>query len=248
MFVHHPGVFMSTAAEAKNIDDPASKQSAGGIPWPRGWSLADLQQHLGGIPAERIRLVPPPGYATEEDVIEIEAHEDRLYELEDGVLVEKPMGWYEAILATLISTKIGIYLETQDLGQVLGADGSLKILPGKVKIPDVSFISWQRFPKKRLGRRPIPALVPDLVVEVFSETNTQDEMNDKLKKYFQAGVQLVWYVDPESRTAKAYTSPTSATEVAEDGTLDGGEVLPGFQLSLGWLFQRADRQAPSQGE
>ncbi len=43
-------------------------------PFPAIWSLADLQEHLGGIPAERIRMFPPPGYATEEDVIVIEAH------------------------------------------------------------------------------------------------------------------------------------------------------------------------------
>ena len=65
-----------------------------------------MQQHLGGIPAERIRLVPAPGYATEQDLLDIADHEDRLYELEDGVLVEKAMGWQEAVLATWISRRL----------------------------------------------------------------------------------------------------------------------------------------------
>jgi Uma2 family endonuclease len=236
---------MSTTSNSNRASEPLAEPLTAQHPWPSDWSLADLQRHLGDIPAERIRLVPPPGYATEEDLIEIAAHEDRLYELEDGVLVEKPMGWYEAILATLISTRIGIYLETHDLGQVLGADGSLKILPRKIKIPDVSFISWERFPKERLRRRPVPALVPDLVVEVLSETNTKNEMDDKLAKYFQAGVRLLWYVDPESRSAKAYTGPGDVTDISEDGSLDGGNVLPDFEISLRWLFERADRQGPS---
>ncbi len=231
---------MSLTTESKDVLEAAPQQLA--CRWPSDWSLADLQRHLGGIPAERIRLVPPPGYATEEDVLEIEAREDRLYELEDGVLVEKPMGWYEAIVALLIGTKLNVYLETNELGQVLGADGSVKILPGKVKIPDVSFISWKRFPKERLKRRPIPALVPDLVVEVLSETNTKQEMDNKLAKYFQAGVSLVWYVDPETRSARTYTNATSVTEIPPDGMLTGGDVLPGFELSLHWLFERADRQ------
>ena len=213
-------------------------------PFPADWSLADLQNRLGGIPLERIRLVPPPGCATEEDVLEIEAREDRLYELEDGILVEKPMGWYESLLGVLIATAITKYLDDHRLGKVLGADGSLNILPGMVKIPDVSFISWDRWPKQPLPRRPIPALVPDLAVEVLSETNTEKEMDDKLLKYFQAGVRLVWYVYPETHTAKAFTSPTLATESDENGVLDGGDVLPGFQLSLRELFERADQQAP----
>jgi len=228
----------------------ASEIAARTLPrdWASDWSLADLQQHLGGIPAERIRLVPAPGCATEQDLLDIADHEDRLYELEDGVLVEKAMGWQDAVLAAWISAEIGAYLKTHDLGQVMGADGPLKILPGKVKLPDVSFIGWSRFPKQRLGRRPIPALVPDLVVEVLSDTNTKREMERKLKQYFQAGVRLVWYIDPKTRSARAFTSPTAVTEIDEDGSLDGGQVLPGFRLSLRGLFERADRQGPGSGE
>jgi Uma2 family endonuclease len=155
------------------------------------------------------------------------------------------MGWQEAILATWISSKIAAYLESHDLGQVLGADGPLKILPGIVKLPDVSFIGWHRFPKHRLGRRPIPALVPDLAVEVLSESNTTAEMERKLKQYFEAGVTLVWYIDPETRSARVYAGPTDVTVVDQNGLLDGGPVLPGFQLSLRELFARADRQGPS---
>ncbi len=210
---------------------------------PTQWTMADLQAHLGGIPANRIRLYPPPGYATEADVLEIEDREDRLCELEDGILVEKPMGWYESILAILVAYKISSYLEDYDLGQVLGADGSLKILPRTIKIPDVSFVSWARFPKERLGRRPIPELIPDLVVEVLSDPNTKKEMAMKLDRYFKAGVKLVWYIDPESRSATAFTSPNEFVHVEESGELDGGDVLPGFGLTLTWLFERADRQS-----
>ncbi|MCB9875120.1 MAG: Uma2 family endonuclease [Planctomycetaceae bacterium] len=213
---------------------------------PVYWTIADLQAHLGDITAERIRLFPPPGYATEADVLEIEDREDRLCELEDGILVEKPMGWYESMLALLVARKIGNYLDDHDLGQVLGADGSLKILPGVVKIPDVSFVSWGRFPKERLGRRPIPELIPDLVVEVLSDTNTKKEMAMKLDRYFKAGVRLVWYIDPETRTANAFTSPGETVFVEKDGLLEGGAVLPGFSLSLAWLFERADRQSGPQ--
>jgi Uma2 family endonuclease len=216
--------------------------------WPSDWSLADLQHHLGGIPAERIRLVPAPGYATVGDLVAIADREDRLYELEDGVLVEKPMGWQEAILATLISAEIVAYLKTHDLGQVLGADGPLEILPGKIKLPDVAYIGWHRFPKQRLGRRPVPALVPDLAVEVLSETNTRAEMDRKLQQYFEAGVSLVWYIGPQSRSARVFTSPSDVTEFDELGLLNGGQVLPGFQLSLQSLFKRADRQGPPPGE
>jgi len=228
---------MATATPTSTIELQAD--------FPSNWSLADLQEHLGGVPLSRIRMFPPPGFATEEDVLQIVAHEDRLCELEDGILVEKPMGWYESMLACFIITEINLYLRSNDLGKVLGSDGTVKILPRTIKIPDVSFISWERWPKERLPRRPIPALVPDLVVEVLSETNTVKEMDDKLKKYLQANVRLVWYIDPESRTARSFSSPTDVTAIDKNGFLDGGEVLPGFKLSLQELFAHADRQGPA---
>ena len=64
-------------------------------------TLADLHQRLGGVPLERIRCQPPPGTATEADVLLRPNGEKRLFELVDGVLVEKPMGLHEARLAAV---------------------------------------------------------------------------------------------------------------------------------------------------
>ena len=90
---------------------------------PGNWRLSDLQERLGNVPAERIRVYPPPGFVTVEDVLRIEAEEGVLCELQDGILVEKPKGWYESNLAILISAEIIIYLKSHDIGKVLGADG-----------------------------------------------------------------------------------------------------------------------------
>jgi len=209
---------------------------------PVNWNLADLKNRIGEIPPERIRLSPPLGCATEDDVLRVEEEEGLYCELELGVLVEKPMGWYESVLAAIIIGKLNQYLEANPLGLVTGEGGQLKILPGVIKIPDAAFISWSRFPKEKVPRRPIPAIIPDLAVEVLSGTNTRSEMARKLERYFESGVRLVWYVDPPSRTASVYTSPTAMATIAKDGCLDGGDILPGFRLSLEELFQRADQR------
>jgi hypothetical protein len=67
-------------------------------------TLADLRQRLGGIPLERIGFHPAPGTATEQDVVEVEARENRLCELVDGTLVEKAMGFEESRLAAELFT------------------------------------------------------------------------------------------------------------------------------------------------
>src|SRR4051812_6165097 len=92
-------------------------------PSPPAENLAELVEQLGDIPLERNRLRPAPGTATETDVIAaLDGPRKRLCELVDGVLVEKPMGTPEAILATILSHLLWDYLEENDLGVVAGAD------------------------------------------------------------------------------------------------------------------------------
>ena len=142
-------------------------------------TLADLRKRLGGVALERIWFHPAPGTATEKDVIEAEERENRLCELVDGTLVEKAMGFEEARLAGRLIYLVSAYLEQNDLGICVGADGMLRIAPGLVRIPDMSFITWDRLPGRKSPREPIPDLAPDLAVEVPSEGNTKPEMARK---------------------------------------------------------------------
>ena len=104
--------------------------------------------------------------------------------------------------------------------------------------PTFSFIRWDRLPGGELPEAPDSELVPNLAVEVLSKSNTPAEMKVERREYFAAGVQLVWLIDPESRTAVVYTAPEQWTEVDRDGVLLGDEVLPGFELPLVDLFAR----------
>ena len=208
-----------------------------GVP-PSDLTLADVWANLGEIPLERVRMSPPPGTATENDVLTAEGHTGRICELIDGVLVEKTMGYNESLIAVRIIHLIMSFLETHDLGIVLGEAGTLRILPRQVRVPDVCFISWERFPNRQLPPEPIPALAPDLAIEVLSAGNTEQEMQRKLRDYFTAGVRLVWYVDPRTRSAKSYTSESQFVAVGETESLSGGDVLPGFELPLRALFEK----------
>ena len=78
-------------------------------------------------------------------------------------------------------------------------------------------------------------LFPDLAIEVLSKSNTPAEMERKRREYFASGARLVWAIDPRSRKATVYTSPDHGTDVTD--TLDGPDILPGFSLSLPWLFE-----------
>jgi Uma2 family endonuclease len=205
-------------------------------------TVADLIRRLGDIPPDRIRMDPLPGTATEKDVLEVERRENRLCELVRGVLVEKTTGHYESRVAVALIYFLESFLDHADLGIVYGADGTLRLMPQLVRIPDVSFVSWEKLPDRELPAEPIPDLVPDLAIEVLSEGNTPREMQLKLNEYFSVGVRLVWFIDPAKHTASVCTSRSKKRQIGPDGVLDGATVLPGFRLSLEELFTRAGRQ------
>ncbi len=205
-------------------------------------TLADLLKQLGGIAPERVRFRPAPGTATEKDVLEVAAHADRLCELVDGVLVEKAMGWRASLLASVLITILMNFVRPRNLGLVTGEAGMVRLASGLVRIPDVAFVSWDCIPNRRVPSDPIPALAPNLAVEVLSAGNTPGEMARKRQEYFSAGVRLVWLVDHEARTVEVYTDPDHFTVRHEADTLEGGAVLPEFALPLHELLTELDRQ------
>ena len=207
-----------------------------------GWTIADLMQRFGSMPLARICQSPPPGTATEQDVLDWEARENRLFELVDTVLLEKTLGFYEAYLASLLATSLTNFVQQNHLGIVTGADGMMRLAPGLVRIPDVAFLSWDRLPNRQVPREPLPDVVPDLAVEILSASNTQQEMEQKLKDYFATGVRLVWYIDPSTQRVSVYSGVDAEQVFTAPQTIDGGDVLPGFALSLADFFREPQQK------
>jgi Uma2 family endonuclease len=203
-------------------------------------TLADLLHRLGDIPLERIRFRPSPGTATEQDVIA--TPRGRLCELVDGVLVEKAVGYYESWLGAILIHFLMRYLEDNDRGLVLGADGLTRMEPGLVRMPDVGFYSWEHYPNRLLPDGTFLQRAPDLAVEILSPSNTEREMDRKRREYFDGGAHLVWQVYPPARRVRVYTTVDAFVELDEDQTLEGGTVLPGFTLPVRHWFERAGQR------
>ena len=207
-----------------------------------------MLSQLGGVSPDRIHLSPTPGRATENDLLAFQARSGRICELIDGVLVEKIMGAPEALLAGFILHLFWQHLEAHTLGIVLAPDGLLRILGWQIRAPDVSFIRWERLAGRQVPREQVFPVAPDLAIEILSPGNTQGEMSRKLHDYFTAGVRLVWYIDPASRIARAYTAEDEGIACRATDVLAAGEVLPGFQLPLERLFATLDLVAEDGGE
>lgn len=207
----------------------------------RATTWEERLQDLGNIPVSRIRTNPAPGTATVDDVTRLRDTERRLYELVDGTLVEKSMGWQESLLAGILLHWLHSYLDSRQIGVATGADGMTRLFADTVRGPDVAFVAWHRMPNGQIPTDPIPDLVPNFVIEVLSTSNTYAEMSRKRREYFHAGVELLWMVDHRTRTVTVFRSALDATVYSDDEIIDGGNVLPGWQVDIGELFSRLDR-------
>ena len=85
--------------------------------------------------------------------------------------------------------------------------------------------------------------VPDLAVEVLSQSHTADQVAIKIEEYFQAGVRVVWVIYPVNNKVYVYDSPTRVRILQVGDTLEGGDLLPGFQVRLSTLLE-AGGEAP----
>lgn len=198
-------------------------------------NAAEWLHALGDIPLERIIFDPWPGTATEADLLRLVERDKRLCELIDGTLVEKPVGYWEGLIAINLATALNNFVVPRNLGAVTGPDGTMRMKSGRVRLPDVAFVRMDRLPKTR---EPIPSLAPDLVVEVLSESNTPAEIDQKLREYFASGTQFAWIIDPASLTVGVYRAAGEPTSVLDSsGTLDGDPALPGFTLAVSELFR-----------
>jgi Uma2 family endonuclease len=204
-------------------------------------TLGELLDQLGGIPAHRVLLKPAPGTATEEDVLKaLRQPRKRICELIDGTLVEKAMGTVEAILSNYLSSLLWNFVKAHNLGIIMGGDGGVRLMPGNVRYPDVSYIPWELVPENPDDEK-IWHVTPALSVEVLSESNTEKEIDRKLKDLFSTGCKLAWIIDPRTKSAKVHTTAKRFKELDEKGILDGGKVLPGFKLPLAALFSATKR-------
>jgi Uma2 family endonuclease len=136
-------------------------------------TIADLLHQLGGIAPRRIRATPLPGTATEKDLIALNDRKERLYELVNGVLVEKVTGYTESFLMCELIIELGAFLKQHPLGIVAGADGPMRLLPDLIRLPDISFVSWKRLPGRKVPQEAIADVTPDLAVEILSKGNTK---------------------------------------------------------------------------
>ena len=173
-----------------------------------------------------------------------ELSDDVLYEVVDGVYVEKPMGLIENEIANLLLAYLKPFCRDNQLGRarmemlfdIPNSDNNRK--------PDVAFVSYDRWP----ADRPLPRVnawpvAPDLAVEVISPTDKAFDMVAKVQEYFAGGVRQVWHVYSHTEQVFIFDSPTRVRVLTRGDELTAEPVVPGFRMPMADLFPLTEPHA-----
>jgi Uma2 family endonuclease len=154
------------------------------------------------------------------------------YELVDGEIRRvSPAGSRHGRVCVELAARLNTHVKQAKLGYVFDSSTGFRLPGGNVRSPDVSFVGRGRFEGEKIpaGFSPV---APDLAVEVLSPDDRPRALLDKIGEYLQAGVRLVWVIDPERGAAAAYRSLIDVKELGIEGTLDGEDVVQGFKCPL----------------
>ena len=169
--------------------------------------------------------------------LEREGPPEGRWELIDGELVEmSPSGRTATKLAVWIAHLLLGFVTPRRLGEVYGADGGFVLFPGRelIRVPDVAFVRAERVPPA--DHAGFLRLAPDLVVEVVSPHDRPGAVTEKASMWLEAGVRLVWVVDPPTRTVAVHAPGRDIQALGAGDALDGEDVVPGFRVAVANLF------------
>lgn len=173
-----------------------------------------------------------PAIHTAEELEKLNLPNKRTELVRGQLVVREPAGFRHGDIAAIVCAILVNFVRGKNLGRVLAAETGFKLFsnPDTVRAPDVGFVRQERIPN------PLPrgfaAFAPDLAVEVLSPDDRPGEVLAKVADWLNAGVRLVWIIDPDRRSARVHRADGTVELIQESGSLHGEDVVPGFTCSL----------------
>jgi Uma2 family endonuclease len=168
-------------------------------------------------------------------------HLDGLYELVDGQLVEKQVGYLAGKCIARISHVLQIYLDSHPVGEI-AAEVTFQCFPSnpdQVRRPDLAFIS-----KGRADAAPDEGhvkIAPDIAIEVISPGDKMNDFEEKMVDYRSAGVKQVWEVNPTFRFVRIHRPDFTTVFLQSDEVLSAEVLLPGFAVRVADLMPKEEQ-------
>lgn len=163
-----------------------------------------------------------------------EAHLDYQLELVDGkIIIMGPSDIVSSEIGAELVSLLRNWVKPRKLGRVFESSGGFILPNSNVTAPDVSFVTADRL---KQSKRYFAELVPDLVVEIKSQSDRLKPLREKIQSFIELGAKVGILIDPDKRTVTIYT-PTAEPVVLRDGDMISiPELLPGWEIAVTELW------------
>jgi len=184
---------------------------------------------------EVAQLWPARGQWTDADYFAL-PDTNRLVELSEGEMIMPPHPTHaHQLIAGKLYRALHAYVVERGLGIVQFAPLPVRLWPGKIREPDILFVSREH--ADRIGEQFYGP--PDLVMEILSAATWRTDRLEKMVEYAQAGIVEYWIVDPEARTIEVLVLREGAYALLDKwgaGETGRSKLLEGFEVAVNEVF------------
>jgi Uma2 family endonuclease len=185
------------------------------------------------LTVEILELFPRQGEWTEEDYFRLLPETNRIIELSEGriIITPAPTTQHQKILGKLHFLIYGYLLENK-LGETIMSPLDVKLWKDKIRQPDIVFMSNEhkdRITEKYWG-------VPDLAMEILSESTAKEDRKEKFYEYASAGILEYWIVDPLEQSIEVFVLEKGAYVLFGKWSVNEtakSKLLASFEVNVG---------------
>lgn len=158
---------------------------------------------------------------------------------EGQIIIMAPTGTETSFYNADILTELHLWNRATKLGKVSDSNGGFTLPNQAMRVPDVAWISlerWGKVPEEE--RKKFAHICPEFVIELMSSSDSLREMQPKMEEWIENGCRLAWLIEPKEGKTFVYKENGTITEIPFETSLSGENVLPGFQLKLATIFDQ----------
>ena len=152
-------------------------------------------------------------------------HPDLRMELVDGeIIVMSPSSYESDEIAFEFGRQLATWIKPRRLGRVAGSSAGFDLPNADVRSPDVSFVFAERL---RRSLRSFAAIVPDLMVEVKSPSDSVQKLRDKIQDFLRLGTRVGVLINPENQIIEVYRTEQPPETLRDGDVMTLPDLLPG---------------------
>lgn len=153
------------------------------------------------------------------------------------LLILSPVGGEGGSWETDIIGDLVFWNERSKMGKVFSSSTCFKLPNGAVRSPDAAWVSWERWHQLTLEQqKKFPPICPDFVIELRSESDALEPLQQKMQEYINNGLRLGWLINPQDQQVEIYRTDQPKQVLQNPNQLDGDHVLPGFVFGISILW------------